>query len=112
MKTTISAICLMAALAATAGQALAQGADSDMPASRWSSSVMDRHMPLDAVQLQKLGQRKFRYMDSARIKPSSAIHNAVIVHGPVGRDGQAQPDADIRRPSQRSEPVVVMRPMT
>jgi hypothetical protein len=57
--------------------------------SRWSSSVMDRHMPLDAAQIQKLSRKEFRYMDMAQQKRPKAVRNAVIVYEHADQKGTA-----------------------
>ncbi|WP_156226308.1 hypothetical protein [Herbaspirillum chlorophenolicum] len=60
MKKTLLGFCLLAGMSAAALQANAQrlGVPLEDSASRWSSSVMERHAPMDSAQLQKLGQKK------------------------------------------------------
>jgi hypothetical protein len=108
-------------MSAAASQAGAQDLDvpAEASASRWSSSVMERHMPVDPVQLQKLGQKKFRYMDMAQAKRSKSIRNAVIVRGAAGegaakpgrKDESLQPQ-NYRDHAEPGHPIVIMRPMT
>lgn len=116
MKRTLLGICLVAAMstASTAGAADASGqGSSPVPASRWSSSVMERHAPVDSARLQQLGQKKFRYMDMAQGKRSRSIRNAVIVRGPHGPDGEdGAQSRTYRKNSQPGRPLALMRPMT
>ncbi|MBP0599922.1 hypothetical protein J8I26_17565 [Herbaspirillum sp. LeCh32-8] len=115
MKKTLLGFCLLAGMTAQVG---AQGLDlpAGASASRWSSSVMERHMPVDAAQLQKLSQKKFRYMDMAQGKRSKSIRNAVIVRGggEEGRGDLLQPQTyrEHERPARPNRRIVIMQPMT
>lgn len=118
MKKTLIGFCLLAGMSAAASQAGAQSLDvpAEASSSRWSSSVMERHAPMDSAQLQKLGQKKFRYMDMAQGKRSKSIRNAVIVRGPGGARQEGASEQQAYRHNghnaQPDRPVVVMRPMT
>jgi hypothetical protein len=110
MKKRLLGMFLLAGASALASSAHAESQGAPWQgASRWSSSVMDRHMPLDSAQLQKLGQKKFRYMDMARSKQPAAIRNAVIVHGPATTPMSAPV---YRNNAQPRRPLVILRPMT
>ncbi|MFJ3048287.1 hypothetical protein ACIPEN_20835 [Herbaspirillum chlorophenolicum] len=115
MKKTLLGFCLLVGMSAVALQANAQrlGVPLEDSASRWSSSVMERHAPMDSAQLQKLGQKKFRYMDMAQIKRSKSIRNAVIIHGldDARQNGVSQQQV-YRRNFPSGHPIVIMRPMT
>lgn len=75
-------------------------------------------MPVDSAQLQKLGQKKFRYMDMAQDKRSKSIRNAVIVRGPGVKDdsrGDLLQPQTYRGEDAQAKParrIVIMRPMT
>ncbi|MBB5391675.1 MULTISPECIES: hypothetical protein [unclassified Herbaspirillum] len=119
MKRTLLGFCLLAGISAAASQAGAHRLDAPLAdaASRWSSSVMERHAPMDSTQLQKLGQKKFRYMDMAQGKRSKSIRNAVIVRDLAGarQECTAQPQTGQHNshfPSHSPYPVASMRPMT
>ncbi len=115
----IAGICILAAasgLAAPITLAQAASPQAAAGAARWSASVMDRHLPLAGVSAQQSGSRKFRYMDMAQAKRSSALHNAVLVVGPVkpAQAGeQAAPHSPVYRNHARQPGArVIMRPMT
>lgn len=104
------------ALTASAAEESA-GAAANSGATRWSSSVMDRHLPFDLAQAQalKLSQKPFRYMDMAEHKKPKLIRNAVIVYGgkrnlDVHTGAYRQP-AEVR-PEARQHRRVMLRPMT
>ena len=122
MKKTVG-ICMLAAASAFASHAFAETPQAVDSASRWSASTMDRHMPVDAARLHKLGQKKFRYMDMAESKRSKSLQNAVLLFGARadGKDPAAQRDPAKAAPSapvyrdpaqQPKAPRVIMRPST
>ena len=121
MKKTVG-ICMLAAASAFASHAFAETSQAVDSAARWSASTMDRHMPVDAARLHKLGQKKFRYMDMAQSKRSKSLQNAVLLFG-ARADGQghvaqrdqakAAPSAPVYRDHAQSKPPrVIMRPST